>query len=79
MALNPALLEMIAAAASAKHQPAPEPARGIIPLQTDVDPHDVAVFTVASMINSALTGPAVGIYELSERIVGEVDTILKGE
>lgn len=75
MALNPALHEMVSAA-SAKYQPDTETARGMIPLAAkSIDPHDAAVFTVASMIDRALTGPAIGVYELAERIIDEVDEI----
>lgn len=79
MALNPALRAMVSQA-TAKYQADVEPARGIIPLAAEtINPHASAVFTVASMIDSALTGPAVGVYDLAERIVGEVAAILMGE
>jgi hypothetical protein len=79
MALNPALRAMVSQA-TAKYQTDAEPGRGIIPLAAEpIDRHTEAVCMVASMIDRALTGPAIGVYELAERIVGEVSVILLGE
>lgn len=70
MSLNTVLRSMITAA-TVKYQ---EGTCGIIPFNPapELDPHDAAVYTVVGMINDALTGPAIGAYELAEGIVGEV-------
>lgn len=73
MSLNPALAAMVTAAA-ARYQAGLGPVTGIVPLGTlpELDLHDAAISMVAGMINDALTGPAIGIYELAEVTSPEV-------
>ncbi|MES0167830.1 hypothetical protein NKJ87_17850 [Mesorhizobium sp. M0027] len=75
MALNSPFLNVVTSV-TAKRQPA----RGIIPLEPlEIDPRDAAIFMVAGMINDALTGPAISVHDLAERIVDEVSESLMGD
>jgi hypothetical protein len=54
-----------------------KPARGIIPLDPiEIDPRDVLIYDIATMISEALAGPAIGVHELAEMIV---DTVQEGQ
>lgn len=70
MALDPSLPKIIQdAAAAAKNR------TGIISFeQVESDDRDYLIFEVASLINDALTGPAIHVMELAEMIVDKTQS-----